>query len=200
MELIEEEYIYDGELLRDRAGPSFYRLRRNLSKTGRIEGLQILKYDKGHEEQCLQLLRSWRRFKENERSVRVTGRSYMRSCLLDALSFRSNLLIGEVILINDRLCGFAFGGQISRNYGSLFVALADHQVPGLGYLQRHHLMMTMQHLRYFNDSSDLGQSGLAEVKKSFNPVAMNAVYRARSTSRDSSRSAKSATAAFIEQV
>ena len=49
---------------------------------------------------------------------------------------------------------------------------------GLGYLQRHHLMMKLDAVRYFNDSSDVGRSGLADVKKSFNPIAMNTLYRA----------------------
>jgi hypothetical protein len=198
LEPVEEEYIYDAEAINLKAGPYFYRLRRNLSKASRIEGLQICSYEKTHEAQCLQLLKSWRQFKQNDRGVRVTGKSYMRSCLLDASSFGSRLLKGEVILINDRLCGFAFGGRITSRYGSLYVAVADHQVAGLGYLQRHHLMMSLEDIRYFNDSSDLGQPGLAEVKKSFKPVAMNSLYRARTSSSRLMRGAALSALAAVE--
>jgi hypothetical protein len=198
LEPVEQEYIYDAEALKLKAGPHFYRLRRNLSKASRIEGLQICPYEKTHEEQCLKLLKSWRQFKQNERSVRVTGRSYMRSCLLDAFSFGRSLLKGEVVLINDRVCGFAFGGRMTSRYGNLYVAVADHQVAGLGYLQRYHLMMSLEDIRYFNDSSDLGQPGLAEVKKSFNPVAMNALYRARRSSSRLMRGAELSALAVVE--
>jgi len=128
---------------------------------------------------CLDLLRGWRRHLQDDRDIEVSGFTYMRSCVEDALSFADGIIGGEVIAIDGRICAFSFGGRITPDYGSLYVAISDHGVTGLGYLQRHHLMMNLASgVRYFNDSSDVGRSGLADVKKSFNPVAMNMLYRA----------------------
>jgi hypothetical protein len=175
---VEAEYIYDSEPIRAASGPEFYRLRRNLSKARRIPSLEIREYRQSDVEPCLDLLRAWRRHLQNDRDIEVSGFTYMRSCVEDALSFADGIIKGEVIAINDRICAFSFGGGITPAYGSLYVAISDHGVTGLGYLQRHHLMMKLDGVRYFNDSSDVGRSGLADVKKSFNPVAMNRLYRA----------------------
>ena len=175
---VEAEYIYDSEPIRAANGPEFYRLRRNLSKARRIPALDIREYRETDVEPCLELLKAWRRHLQNDRDIEVSGFTYMRSCVEDALAFADGIIKGEVITINDRICAFSFGGGITPAYGSLYVAISDHGVTGLGYLQRHHLMMKLDGVRYFNDSSDVGRSGLADVKKSFNPIAMNTLYRA----------------------
>jgi hypothetical protein len=182
-ELIEEEYIYDSELVRSRQGSNFARLRHKVNQACRIEGLLIRSYRKDDEEACLNLYDNWRRYLREERNVRVAGQTYQRHCITDAMSFKDSILQGEVILIKDCLCAFTFGGRIASSYGSLFVAISDHSVPGLGYVQRAHLVSNIKGVRYFNDSSDVQRAGLAEVKKAFNPVAMNALYRARLPSR-----------------
>jgi hypothetical protein len=71
-----------------------------------------------------------------------------------------------------------FGGPITSRTGSLFIAIADHQFPGLGYLLRTRLMQKLPQLEQFNDSSDTGREGLAYVKSRFRPIAMNKVYQA----------------------
>jgi hypothetical protein len=179
LELIEEEYIYDSEFLRSTTGSRFQRLRRNLSKARRLDGLQVRSYRKGDEQACIGLLNSWRRLLRDERNIQVSGQAYMRSCLIDALSFEDDILQGEVVHLNDRLCAFTFGGKLTASYGSLYVAVSDHEISGLGYLQRYNLMMNIKGVRFFNDSSDVGRPGLAEVKKAFNPVGMNRLYRGR---------------------
>lgn len=176
---IEEEYIYNSEFLRSTTGPRFQRLRRNLNKARRLEGMQVRSYRKEDEQACIGLLNSWRRVLRDERNIQVSGQAYMRSCVIDALSFENGILQGEVVLQNDRLCAFTFGGKLTPTYGSLYVAISDRDIPGLGYLQRYNLMMNIKGVRLFNDSSDVGRPGLAEVKKAFNPVGMNRLYRGR---------------------
>lgn len=175
---VEAEYIYDSESVRAAAGPQFHRLRRNLSKTRRIADLQIREYRCSDVASCLQLLRNWRRHLQDDRDIEIAGFTYMRSCVEDALSFDNDIIKGQVIALNDRICAFSFGGHINSSYGSLYVAISDHGVTGLGYLQRYNLMTSISGVRYFNDSSDVGRAGLADVKKSFNPIAMNTLYRA----------------------
>lgn len=177
-EVVEQEYIYDSELVRRREGSRFERLRRKVNQVNRIEGLEIRSYVKEDEEACLDLFDRWRRFLRDDRNIRVVGQNYQRNCIVNALSFGDEILRGEVILVDGRLCAFTFGGKITSAFGSLFVAVSDHAVPGLGYVQRTHLFSNIDGVRFFNDSSDAGRSSLADVKKSFNPVAMNTLYRA----------------------
>jgi hypothetical protein len=75
------------------------------------------------------------------------------------------------------VCAVTFAGKLTTTYGSLYVAISDRDIPGLGYLQRYNLMMNIKGVRLFNDSSDVVRRGLAEVKKAFNPVGMNRLYR-----------------------
>src|SRR4029078_7738049 len=71
-----------------------------------------------------------------------------------------------------------FGGPITSRTGSIFVAIADHEFLGLGYLLRMRLMQKFPHLAQFNSSSDTGREGLAHVKSRFRPIAMNNLYQA----------------------
>lgn len=175
--VIEQEYVYDTEQVRSLSGKDFHRLRRNLNRVKKIPNLQLREFRQGDEEPCRELLRRWRRALRDEKDVKVTGYYYSERCVDHALAFQGDILKGEVITVDDRVCGFAFGGRISASYGSLFLAVSDHDVAGLGYLQRFSLMVNSQDIPYFNDSSDTGRTGLAEVKKSFNPVEMHTLYR-----------------------
>jgi hypothetical protein len=175
---IEQEYVYDTEQVRSLSGKNFHRLRRNLNRVKKIPNLELRGYRPTDEEPCRELLRRWRRFLRDEKDVEVSGYYYSERCLDHALSFQGDILRGEVITVDNRVCGFAFAGRISASYGSLFLAISDHDVAGLGYLQRFSLIVNSQGIPYFNDSSDTGRAGLAEVKKSFNPVEIHNLYRA----------------------
>lgn len=175
---VEQEYVYSTEQVRSLSGKSFHRLRSKLNRARKILNLELRGYRPADEEPCRELLQRWRRVLRDAKDVEVSGYYYSERCLDHALSFQGDLLKGEVITVDDRVCGFAFGGRISASYGSVFLAIADHDVAGLGYLQRFSLMVNSQELPYFNDSSDTDRAGLAEVKKCFNPVEMHHLYRA----------------------
>jgi len=174
---IEEEFVYDGEQVRSARGKDFERLRRKLNQTRRIPGLQIRPYRAEDHAACKDLLVRWRRLLRDEKRVEIDGYWYTMRCLEHAADFQAGLLKGEVITVDDRICAFTFGGRISASYASIFITISDHDVPGLGYLQRHSLMTNNPEMPYFNDSSDAGRAGLSEVKRAFNPVEMHTLYR-----------------------
>jgi len=174
----ESEYIYSGDLVRRAEGKPFESLRRNLRHVHNLPGLVVREYRSEDREACLKLLAKWRAHLTESRDIQVYGYEYTKACLRNAFSFGPGALEGEIIAIDDQIRGFAFGGPITSRTGSLFIAIADHQFPGLGYLLRTRLMQKLPQLEQFNDSSDTGREGLAYVKSRFRPIAMNKVYQA----------------------
>lgn len=177
MQYRESEYIYDGNLVRASAGGEFERLRRYVNRARRTPGLTIRNYEQGDQKACLDLLVSWRRERTSQ-GINIDGYGYTRRCVENALEFKNGLLRGEVIVVNEKLVAFSFGGLIGPGIESVFLTISDHEFPGLGYLQRHSFMSNAPGTILFNDSSDADRSGLEQVKSSFRPVEMNHLYRA----------------------
>lgn len=177
MQYRESEYIYDGDLVRASIGGEFERLRRYVNRARRTPGLTIRNYEQGDQAACLDLLVRWRRERTSQ-GINIDGYGYTRRCVENAFEFKDGLLRGEVIIVNEKLVAFSFGGLISPNIESIFLTISDHEFPGLGYLQRHSFMSNAPSTKLFNDSSDADRSGLEQVKSSFRPVEMNHLYRA----------------------
>jgi hypothetical protein len=175
----ESEYIYDGNLVRASAGGDFERLRRYVNRARRTPELIIRNYEEGDQAACLELLSRWRRLR-TEQGINIDGYGYTRRCIENALDFKNGLLRGEVIVANEKLVAFSFGGRIRLDIESIFITISNHEFPGLGYLQRHNFMSNSPNTALFNDSSDADRSGLEQVKSSFRPIEMNHLYRASS--------------------
>ncbi len=173
----ESEYIYDGDLVRAAAGKDFERLRRQVNRARRIPGLTIRSYERGDQAACLELLIRWRR-ERTSLGINIDGYGYTRRCVENAAEFKNGLLRGEVILVGGKLVAFSFGGLINSRTESVFLTISDHEVPGLGYLQRYNFISHVPTVKFFNDSSDANRAGLEQVKSSFRPVEMNHLYKA----------------------
>jgi ubiquinone/menaquinone biosynthesis C-methylase UbiE len=173
------EFVFDTSRVINAHGQKFESLRKHLNKLKRIPDIHMRDYRPEDQIACKDLLRRWREVLLNQKGIEVTGYGYTKSCLENAFSFKGKILKGEVVVIGEKICGFTFGGPLSATHGSIFVAVSDHEIPGLGYLQRHSLISNNQHLCFFNDSSDTGRDGLSHVKERFRPVRMNSLYRAR---------------------
>jgi hypothetical protein len=106
---------------------------------------------------------------------------YAAGCLENYEFFPSGTIKGQVLEIAGSVKAFSFGGPIRSSHGSVFITISDHDMPGLAYLQRYHLLTSMPQLTYFNDSDDTGRPGLAQVKRAFRPVEMHGIYSARAT-------------------
>lgn len=177
MQYRESEYIYDGNLVRASAGGDFERLRRYVNRARRTPGLTIRNYGADDQAACLDLLARWRR-QRTEQGINIDGYGYTRRCVENALEFKNGILRGEVIIVNEKLVAFSFGGLIRPNVESIFITISDHEFPGLGYLQRHSFMLSAPDTKFFNNSSDADRSGLEQVKSSFRAVEINHLYRA----------------------
>lgn len=173
----ESEYIYDGDLVRAADGGKFSRLRRDLNRVRKLEGLTIRPYGPDDQAACLDLLARWRK-RRKDQGLETDGYGYTRRIVEHASGFRSGLLRGEVAVINERLVGFSFGGQITSNMECIFIAITDHDIASLGYTLRHSFVSSGPQKKLFNDAGDGGSLGLKEVKSSFRPVEMNHLYRA----------------------
>ena len=177
MQYRESEYIYDGDLVRASAGGEFERLRRYVNRARRTPGLTIRNYEQGDQAACLDLLTRWRQVRTSQ-GANIDGYRYTRRCIENAAEFKNGLLRGEVIIVDEKLVAFSFGGLIGSNIESIFLTISDHEFPGLGYLQRHSFMSNAPTVKLFNDSSDADLSGLEQVKSSFRAIEMNHLYRA----------------------
>lgn len=173
---IEEEFIYASAPVAAAAGKDFERLRKEMNKARRIPGLEIRDFRPGDQDDCWALLRNWQKAKAAQGLT--VGLGYKRRCLERAFAFGDQLQ-GEVLTVDGRVCALTFGGAITHTHGSIFIAISNNEFPGVAYLQRHHFIARRQHLAFFNDSTNVFRSGLAEVKRAFRPVAMNTLYAAR---------------------
>jgi hypothetical protein len=173
----ESDYIYDGNLVRASAGGAFARLRRSVNRLRSMPGLVVRDYNPGDQVACLDLLGRWRARRE-EQGINIDGYDYTRRGIENAADYGNGLCRGEVITLDDKLVAFSFGGPISQKVESIFITISDHEIDGLGYLQRHSLMSNSPGTEFFNDGSDAGKSGLEQVKSSFRAVEMNHQYRA----------------------
>jgi hypothetical protein len=173
----ESEYIYDGDLVRAADGSNFSRLRRNLSRVRKLEGLIIRAYGPDDQAACLELLARWRK-RRSDQGLETEGYGYTRRIVQHASEFKNGLLRGEVVLIKEKLVGFSFGGQITPDMECIFIAISDHDIASLGYTLRHSFVSNGPQRKLFNDGEDGGNSGIREVKLVFCPVEMNHLYRA----------------------
>ena len=176
---VEDEYIYDTQLVVGSSGKQFDRLRQKVNRTSRLPNIEIRDYQPEDKENCLNLLESWRNTLENEKGIKTGGYSYAKNILKYAADFDEEILKSQVIVIDGNIRAFSFGGKITSTHGSIFITISDHAVEGLGYLQRKEFIKANQHIPFFNDSSDAGREGLNCVKNAFRPVVKNRLYRAK---------------------
>jgi hypothetical protein len=177
LEFRDREYIYDGDLVKAADGGDFSRLRRNLSRVRKLEGVAIRAYGPDDQAACLELLARWRQ-RRKDQGVETDGYGYTRRIVEHASEFRNGILRGEVVLIEEKLVGFSFGGQITPNMECIFIAISDHDIASLGYTLRHTFVSGGPKNKLFNDGVDGGNPGIREVKLVFCPVEINYLYRA----------------------
>jgi hypothetical protein len=173
------EFIYDRASVIALEGSAFQRLRRSISQYAKTPGIIVRDYTEEDQQACMDILKKWYDHLAST-GVKIGPYSkYTRECLKSFGKFPGELLSGQVIEINGVIGAFSFGGPINKDYGSVFITVSDHDWPGLAYLQRHCLMALFPELSYFNDFTDSGRPGLAQVKRSFRPIKMHGLYMAR---------------------
>jgi hypothetical protein len=136
-------------------------------------------YKKDDQRACMDLRKQW--YNNLMSKGLKIGPYYhcVAGCLEKFESFPSERIKGQILEVAGSVRAFSFGGPIRKSLGCIFITISDHDMPGLAYLQRYHLLTSMPQLTYFNDSYDNGRPGLAQVKRAFRPVAMHGIYSAR---------------------
>ena len=176
---VEDEFIYDTQLIVASNGKQVDRLQKNLKRFSKLPNIEIRNYQLADKESCLNLLGNWRNTLEKEKGIKIGGYGYTNNILKYAVEFDEEILKSQVVVIDGRIRAFTFGGKITSTHGSIFIAISDHAIEGLGYLVRMEFMKANQNLPFFNDSSDAGRKGLSFIKNAFRPVVKNRLYRAK---------------------
>ncbi len=171
------QYLYSPEAFADLGGKQYRTLRRNVAKIRSLEALEVKIYSTVYREGCLALLKRWRQHHRDRHGTRGgVGATRRIIDLADALA--SPDLFGEVIEIDGRLVGFAFGGEIRPGCAAFVEAKCDLDIPGLSYFQRYSFISRLTDFSVLNDGPDVGREGLAQLKNSLRPVGMHTEYRA----------------------
>lgn len=134
-----EEYIYDRAAVAALEGSSFSRLRRSISQYA-DQSVIVRDYEKDDQRTCMDLRKKWF---DNLVSKGVKMGSYYRyatDCLRKFGDFPSDMIKGQVVEVAGAVKAFSFGGPIKRSFGNVFITISDHDMSGLAYLQRYHLL------------------------------------------------------------
>lgn len=174
-----DEYIYDCAAVLAMKGGSYEALRRKIAHYAGSASVVVRDFRKEDAPSCTKLRKKWYKDLQNVGVKVGPYNRYSQECLANPEAFSSDVLSGQVIEVDGAVRAFTFGGAINQRYGSIFITISDHDLPGLAYLQRYHLMKRHPHIAYFNDFSDSGRAGLAQMKRTFRPVRMHSLYSAR---------------------
>lgn len=175
--LRKEQYLYSPQAFTDIGGRRFRTMRRNVDQVRRRSDIEVLPYSSEHLSGCRALLGSWG---EQHRSAHGgAGGVGTSSRAIDLIERFSEMNVrGEVVLVDGRLSAYAFGGEIRPGVGCFFDAKSASDVPGLSYFHRWSFLSKLLEFEIVNDGSDVGRSGLGQLKDSLRPVAMHGEYRA----------------------
>jgi hypothetical protein len=172
------QYLYSPQAFADISGGKFRTVRRMVNKVEALGDVQVSPYSAHHSDACLALLNRW---SEYHRSTYGTmgGVGTSKRVIELANSLAEPDMLGEVILINNELVGFAFGGEIRPGYAAFSEAKCDVSIQGLSYFQRYSFMSKLTQFEQINDGPDVGRKGLAQLKNSLRPIGMHTEYRGK---------------------
>ena len=171
------QYVYATANFANLSGNRFRNVRRYVSKVEAIPGLSVSPYKKELKAACLGLLSAWRKHHTEKHGTRGgVGKTRRLLALADYLD--SPGLFGEVIFLDQKLVGFALGGDIRPGLTAFLEAKSAPDIPGLSYFQRYSFMSKLDLGTLINDGPDVGRAGLAQLKNSLRPVFMHTEFQA----------------------
>lgn len=172
------QFLFAPATYADISSRPFRTMRRGIAKVRARDNLDVQSYSSIHTEACLDLLKKWRK-NHRDRHGTMGGVGTTRRVLEMAGEFGEPDIHGEVIYIDNKLVGFAFGGEIRPGYAAFLEAKCDYEIQGLSLFQRYSFMSNLQQYELINDGPDVGRAGLAQLKNSLRPVGMHIEYQAR---------------------
>jgi hypothetical protein len=170
------QYVYAPRAFGDLSGGKYRTLRRQVAKTRQLQALEVVPWSERFAGDCRTLLARWSRRHRDTFGTSGGARTSARALDL-AGAIPDPDLVGEVVLLEERLVAFAFGGELRPGLGCFFEAKSDHDVPGLTYFQRYNFLSKLDAFERVNDGSDARRAGIRQLKDSLRPVAMHLEYR-----------------------
>lgn len=177
-----EQYLFAPAKLDNLAGNSFRNVRRHVAMIESLPGLEVMAYAAEHAPACQELLRRWAQA-HTEAHGTSGGFGTTRRTIPLFGQLPEEDLRGEVVFLDGKLVGFAFGGQIRPGLGCAFERKCETEVRGLSWFQVRRLLLKLRDHELVNDGSDAGRPGLRQLKDSFRPERMHAEHRATQRAR-----------------
>jgi hypothetical protein len=170
------QYLYAPRAFGELRGGKYRTLRYHVSKVRRMQALAVVPYDEQYAEACRTLLDRW-----SDRHRQVFGTSGDSGMSRRALALTNAIgapdLVGELILLDGHVVGFAFGGELRRGLGCLYEAKTDLSVPGLAHFQCYSFICKLNGCMLVNGGSDARRAGIGQLKDSLRPATMLLEYR-----------------------
>ena len=173
-----EEFIYDRAALVGLKGPSYGKMRHELSRSLRQGVVETRPYTPADQPGCLALTEAWRERLVANGMKLSSSYGVTVACLKNASRFPPSMLTGLVVEVNGTLSGFGFSGLLASTMGCNYVCITDVSYSGLTLLLRHRMMAEFPDLIHFNDADDAGRPELRSMKQRLNPVEIYGVYKA----------------------
>jgi hypothetical protein len=171
------QYLFQPSSYESIAGRLYHTVRRNTKLLEGRADVEVARFEPAHRDGCKALLAEWR---ERHRREQGTGGGvrFTRRLLELAGTLPETDLSGEVVLIDGRVAGFAFGGMIRPGLACSLERKCDASIRGLSYFQFRSFLLSLRSFERVNDGSDAKRVGLRQFKDSFRPAAMWSELRA----------------------
>lgn len=170
------QYLFAPRAYGSLSGGKYRTVRYHVSRVRRLPGLEVAAYHEGFAPACQTLLAKWSQHHRSLYGSSGDAGMSKRALALTAM-FTTPDLVGEVVLVGERVVGFAFGGEIRPGLGCLFEAKTDLEVPGLAHFQFYNFMSKLNACEMVNSGSDARRAGLRQLKDSLRPIGMLPEYR-----------------------
>lgn len=167
------DYIYNASDLAGLKGHKYSKKRNLLAQFNKqTEALSVVKVEPltpANSGRCISLLDEWAH--DPEIGEKLDMLNCERKAILNGLkNFELLKLRGITVAINDRITGFAFGGELSNDTFVLNFEKALGDIKGLyQFLDNEFAKCLPRQYAYINKESDLGKPGLAKAKESYYP-------------------------------
>ena len=174
------DYIYNTSDLAELKGHKYSKKRNLLAqfdKQAAVYGaVKVEAITPANSCRCVALLDEWSR--DPEIGEQLDMLNCERKAILNGLkNFELLRMRGITVSINDKICGFAFGGELSSSTFVLNFEKALGNIKGLyQFLDNEFAKSLSKQYTYINKESDLGKPGLAKTKESYYPCKKVKAY------------------------
>ncbi len=171
------EYMYDPSNYEDLSGKKFRNFRQNLNRMDKYDNISVVPYEMKYQEECLKLYDEWS-VRQGVKYEDVTDEQYTKNTIKNFDLFSNEDLNGIVILKDETIISYVFGGEISDKVLCMYIAKSNLSYRGVQFFCAYSVFSNNKKYKLANNNEGLSK-GLNEFKKQLVPVGKHKVYRAR---------------------